>query len=779
MDKFINYLILLSFCDVITKLISIILFIKRLHEISKKNEVNPMLSFSFLDNNNTHQNKTRKWSKILLFKFSINIILMIISFSMGIIFFIDTDSCSKIFDYENYNYLRYIIIFYFLFEGIIWLFSSILYYKEACFYRNQSWNGLRFFWFSNGIFTLIKIVTIGFIIYINKNIFWINYILFGHFIFSIILLYYSIFRPFDFAFQNLESLNNNQNENKEINAELNTISNDDSILDYNENIDLDDYSEEDIYYDININKDNPLKINFFLRIKTYDFSNFIFIIFINNNKYIKQKLPSEVCNFFEKLIKCYKNKKYENNVINLVQQSYNISLTSNPQKNSFIGKKESLNTLTHLCNETIKISNNYLLDILLFLNLEEINLAKLLKNNNIISVLEEFDDIKEDNLYNEDSINDISKRKTLNNINTNILGNNNLSINDKKLILNNAHQISRDIIKLYTFFNNILINEYFITAKIVKYNEQSSKIECILKTNNQNKEVVININGENLINIIYDDELRTYYIDNINTMIENNEFSIFELLLNDYLNTLIYYDENLFKEFQLNKILNLDVEKFNEDLLINFFENENLECANDIKNISFETILSPLNKNILDNYNNNLFNIKFKLKGVNKKNIINENNKEINIDLNLIKLYITIDNILPVINSYLKKNFNKIYISLNEIKIYIENYIEILLNIDAEGIKKIKIKCENEINKIKYQKSLFGDKKINEFTSLMEKKLVKDNNNLKLENTNIEKLNEKIKEINKSINTILNNNNLKYILFFYSIRKILGIYKLF
>ena len=309
MDKFIHYLILLSFCDVITKLISIILFIKRLHEISKKNKENPMLSFSFLDNNNTHQNKTRKWSKILLFKFSINIILMMISFSMGIIFFIDTDSCSKIFDYENYNYLRYIIIFYFLFEGIIWLFSSILYYKEACFYRNQSWNGLRFFWFSNGIFTLIKIVTIGFIIYINKNIFWINYILFGHFIFSIILLYYSIFRPFDFAFQNLESLNNNQNENKEINAELNTISNDDSILDYNENIDLDDYSEEDIFYDININKDNPLKINFFLRIKTYDFSNFIFIIFINNNKYIKQKLPSEVCNFFEKLIKCYKNKK--------------------------------------------------------------------------------------------------------------------------------------------------------------------------------------------------------------------------------------------------------------------------------------------------------------------------------------------------------------------------------------------------------------------------------------------------------------------------------------
>jgi hypothetical protein len=244
------------------------------------------------------------------------------------------------------------------------------------------------------------------------------------------------------------------------------------------------------------------------------------------------------------------------------------------------------------------------------------------------------------------------------------------------------------------------------------------------------------------------------------------------------LNNLIYYDEKLFNEFKLNKLLNLDIEKFDEDLLVNFFEKDNLECANDITNMLFDIVLQPINE---INDINNIFNINFKLKGVDKKNVIDKN-KEINMDLNLIKLYIIIDGILPVINSYLKKNFNQLYSVLIEIKTNIENYIYLCLDADVTTIKKIKMKSQGEIDRVKYEKMLFGHRRRDEICSLIETKLFDSKNisdiNLK-KNDIIPKMNEKIKELNKLISTSLNNKSLKYILFFSSIRDIFGISKLF
>ena len=132
---------------------------------------------------------------------------------------------------------------------------------------------------------------------------------------------------------------------------------------------------------------------------------------------------------------------------------------------------------------------------------------------------------------------------------------------------------------------------------------------------------------------------------------------------------------------------------------------------------------------------------------------------------------------MPIINSYLKRNFNQLYSSLIELKTYIENYIEIFCNIGEDNIKKMKLKIENEINKEKYKKSLFGEKKLDEFTSVFESRLREKCGN-ELDEI-IEKGNEKIKEINKAINKMLNNKSLKYGLFFSEIRKIFGISKLF
>ena len=778
----IKYILLASSVDIITKLISLILFIKRFFEISKELKEKSILSFPLIDIS-SKDNEGKKWSSISILKFTINIILTILSFSISIVFYfyhkLDKECKSENYIFKNNSNNMIIFGMYFIFDGLIWLLSSILLYKETNYYRNQSWNGLRFFWFSNGIFNFIKIASI-ILIFIKNNYksFYGKYIICIHCFLSIILFYYSIFRPYDFTYKNIEKILGNEL----INNELNPISCDNSLLlDYTETFNDNNLNpKDDFLYTITIknknnslNNEKPSKIKLFLQIKTNDFTIINFNLTLKDNSYEKEILPSKICIFLKKLIKIYKNKKYENNIINLVQQCYNISLTLDPKRNAYTGEKESINTLSHLFNETIKISNNFLLDLLLFLQLTDNPLVQLLKENNIESVLEDLDNFDEEEEDESILENNISR------INTN--SNFNISesiISNKMSFMSNINQLSRDMIKLYNFFNNILIKENFVSIKIIKYNEKNSEIECSLKTSNPYKEALININSENLLDIIYDDELKTFYIDNFNSIVENNDYSTLDTLFSDYLNNLIYYDENLFIQFQLTKILNLDIEKFNEELLINFFENE-IECQNNIQNILFEIILEPFSENIL--VDKNIFSIKCIIKGIDKKIIINDDKKEIKINLNLIKLYIIIDNILPIINLYSKKNLNESYSSLNEIKSYIEKYIELIFNIKQEDIKKYVFKIKEEVNRTKYKKLIFGGKKFDEFTSLFERKLIEnnENENKNLEENIIERVNEKLKEIGKGINGILNKKSLKYVLFFYEFRKILGIFKLF
>ena len=95
-----HYFLIAFSSDIITKIISLILFIKRFSYISKENSDNKtILTFPYLDN---AQNETNEkiWSKTSIFKFSINIILTILSIIIGILCYIkylknesQTDNC--------------------------------------------------------------------------------------------------------------------------------------------------------------------------------------------------------------------------------------------------------------------------------------------------------------------------------------------------------------------------------------------------------------------------------------------------------------------------------------------------------------------------------------------------------------------------------------------------------------------------------------------------------------------------------------------------------------
>ena len=76
-------LIIASSSDLITKIISLILFIKRFYYILK--DVKNKSIFSFIYNSLKQENENNNWSKTSIFKLTINIILTIFSFLIGII----------------------------------------------------------------------------------------------------------------------------------------------------------------------------------------------------------------------------------------------------------------------------------------------------------------------------------------------------------------------------------------------------------------------------------------------------------------------------------------------------------------------------------------------------------------------------------------------------------------------------------------------------------------------------------------------------------------------
>ena len=231
-DKNIIILLLISGSDIITKIISLVLFMKRLSAISK--EVNKKSSLlPFYTDTLKKNEKSKNWSKTSKFKFTINIILSLSSFYIAIVKLI---FYYKMFDDDSYNSIYFctvngldsehlikinIFTVYFLFEGIMWMISSILYYKEINNYRNQSWNGLRFFWFTNGIFIYIKLATLILVIIaeegIKKQLIFEGILFVIQLFFSIILFFYAIFRPYDFRYSNIEQIFNDHFVNSENN----------------------------------------------------------------------------------------------------------------------------------------------------------------------------------------------------------------------------------------------------------------------------------------------------------------------------------------------------------------------------------------------------------------------------------------------------------------------------------------------------------------------------------------------------------------------------------
>jgi len=197
----------------------------------------------------------------------------------------------------------------------------------------------------------------------------------------VILCSLAIFHPYDVLIEKTVEKKKSENITTDNNPQEELVSN--SIEDEIENeseISIENYNNILFVFPNNDQLESNKQFNIELNIKTLDFHNLIFILKIQNVKYKKEKKCIYVCNFNEVILKHYKNKNSPKDVLNLLKQAYNISLTINPQRNSFNANKKDISLLAHLYIELIKLDKGFLLDLIKFLKIDHDEIINTLSN---------------------------------------------------------------------------------------------------------------------------------------------------------------------------------------------------------------------------------------------------------------------------------------------------------------------------------------------------------------------------------------------------------------
>ena len=798
MDLYFIIRIIIVGCDLVNKGFFVITGTRRLFKIKRDMNVDKKYLLYNSENSQLKTIEKQKWTFSSMTKFILNKIIVLLYFSFMIIYFLDTQESLM----QTLTFNVYCII-----SCITWLISTRLFYKEYRLYKDQTWSGIRIFWIINNILNISHLVYIYFdenySDFFNKNI--IRLALFGCICFiSLLLFLLAIFHPYDVS---LEKTNKEGEKNVDDNAtRLSTEVQDDLLFnsedEFTNDGDISFHNLETILVELNDSDGfNTKQYSIELKIKTQDFKQLIFSVKIQKIKHKRSKLPINVSNFNEIILKYYKNKYITKDLLNLLKQAYNISLTLNPQRNSFTGDKKNTNLLAHLYREIIKKDYQFLLDLLIFLKIKSDDLIKDLKENytsiydenpsvekdieridTLGSIFDNFDDIG----FIDINSSNVKKLKTLEDkfpksdkkVKSKDYA---LEIKDPINLINSARTpakrnvIAKDYTSFSSFLNNILINKRFLTIKIISYEEIPQNLNFMIKSISDKNEVILQLNTDILHDILYDDELASYIIDNtysINDKKSNVKQTI-EELFNAYLNNIFYYDEKLYNLFNLNEFIKLDMEKFNNEIIQKFFEEKKTNLGtikNDIREYIFEIKLKNFkdNKDIKPLINEGILEIELSKKNEEEK-IINKN-KVIKCKIKIIKLYLIIEKMILIINT--KNKYKELISALNNIKIFSGKLLNIIYNIEEDHIKNVK--------NFRIKGVLYGDKKINAIVDEFEKrynetKIVMNKVNQEL----INDINSEIKNLNTYFNSVLNKPDLKYSLYYTYFRDLIEFSSLF
>ena len=383
--------------DVINKTIFIITGIRRLFKIQKDMNIDTkylLYSSSSMENPQFQKVNKQKWTFHSMSKFILNKLIVLLYIALIVINFISFDSNDKE-DDENGNEIikknheKLYFCIYCSVSCITWLISTRVFYKEFRVYKDQTFSGIRIFWIINNIINIILII----LIYLkdsfdgteNKKL--IISILFGVIcLLSCILSLFAFFHPYDVSIEK----NIKDEEDKNIDdgnvTRISTGLQDDLLFnsedEFGNEEEISFHNMEALTIELNDSEGfNVKQYNIELKLRTQDFKQIIFSIKIDKIKHRRVKMPINVSNFNEVILKYYKNRNISKELLNLIKQAYNISLTLNPQRNSFTGDKKNLNLLAHLYREIIKKYNQFLLDLLKFLKIKTDNLINSLQEN--------------------------------------------------------------------------------------------------------------------------------------------------------------------------------------------------------------------------------------------------------------------------------------------------------------------------------------------------------------------------------------------------------------
>ena len=283
----------------------------------------------------------------------------------------------------------------------------------------------------------------------------------------------------------------------------------------------------------------------------------------------------------------------------------------------------------------------------------------------------------------------------------------------------------------------------------------------------KNKEMIVQINADDFVNILRDDDLINYIIDNkncLNDFDENNKKiqkkNILKFLFNNYLNNLLNYDDDFYKTFKIDKILNFDSNILNKSILTNFFEddaqNQNISLKNDLRKnfFSLEIITTNINLPELEIILSN-----------------SQNKKTIRKTINIIFYYLIIDDINNILNNN-KEMYSFLTPRINAMKKHLEALIKIVYQVEKKQI--------TSIMNYRLNTPMYGIKKLSYFVEEFQKRY----NNTKINNdsmsSKIGEINEEIIKISKCLNNVLNNTKkAKYLLYSTYFRSLLGIDEIF
>ena len=797
--------------DVINKTIFIITGIRRLFKIQKDMNIDTkylLYSSSSMENPQFQKVNKQKWTFHSMSKFILNKLIVLLYIALIVINFISFDSNDKE-DDENGNEIikknheKLYFCIYCSVSCITWLISTRVFYKEFRVYKDQTFSGIRIFWIINNIINIILII----LIYLkdsfdgteNKKL--IISILFGVIcLLSCILSLFAFFHPYDVSIEK----NIKDEEDKNIDdgnvTRISTGLQDDLLFnsedEFGNEEEISFHNMEALTIELNDSEGfNVKQYNIELKLRTQDFKQIIFSIKIDKIKHRRVKMPINVSNFNEVILKYYKNRNISKELLNLIKQAYNISLTLNPQRNSFTGDKKNLNLLAHLYREIIKKYNQFLLDLLKFLKIKTDNLINSLQEN-FKSIYDENPSVEQE-IERVDSLGSIFDNfNDIGFTDINNSGEEKLPKTDRKLpkkdfkikendenlpSINSARtatkriSLSKNSVGFSTFLNNILINKRFVNINIISYEEISQNINFILKTSTDKNEIILQLNIDIMHDILYDDELTSYIIDNAENLNDkkSNCKKILEELFNAYLNNVFYYDEKLYTLFNINELLKLENEKYNNDLIQKFFEEKKTNLGavkNDIREYLFEIKIKTYNNNdikILINEGN----MQIDLTKTNIVEKLTDKNKDISCKINIVKFYLIIEKMASILNKTIKK-YNELEGTLNNILNICGKLMNIIYNIPENQIKNIKNYRIKEV--------LYGEQKINALVSEFEKRF--SSSKIQIDKINQEKINDINKEIqnlNAPLNSILNKSNLKYALYFTCFRDLIEFSSLF